>query len=94
MPDQQYVFDFDQPPPAVSGSDLTALVGGKAAGLIAMTIELGLPVPPGFVITTSACRVVLGGGWPEELDDELQSHMPRATGSIPISWTRRSLKAA
>lgn len=30
-------------------------LGGKGAGLAAMT-QSGLPVPPGFVITTSACR--------------------------------------
>src|SRR3954468_8088280 len=40
-----------------------------------MAGELGLPVPPGFVITTAACRAYLAGGWPEGLDDEIREHM-------------------
>ncbi len=31
------------------------LLGGKGAGLCTM-VQLGLPVPPGFVITTEVCR--------------------------------------
>ena len=41
--------------------DVLALVGGKAANLREM-IGLGLPVPPGFVVTTETCRTFLGGG--------------------------------
>lgn len=37
------------------GSDDKKLLGGKGAGLCSMT-KIGLPVPPGFVITTEACR--------------------------------------
>ena len=39
-------------------SEATALVGGKAANLGVMARDLGLPVPPGFVITTETCRDV------------------------------------
>ncbi len=35
--------------------DLTELLGGKGAGLAEMT-RAGLPVPPGFTITTDVCR--------------------------------------
>ncbi len=56
---------------------LSALIGGKAAGLALMTTELGLPVPPGFTITTEACRAFLQSGWPAELDDELTAAMHR-----------------
>jgi pyruvate,orthophosphate dikinase len=53
-----------------------ALVGGKAANLGVMARDLGLPVPPGFVITTETCRAFLaGGGWPAGLDDELRERM-------------------
>ncbi len=55
--------------------DLTALIGGKAAGLVVMATELGLPVPPGFAITTEACRAYLAGGWPEGLDEEIAAHL-------------------
>ena len=51
---------------------LLALVGGKAANLAVMSGELSLPVPPGFVITTDACRAYLAGGWPGGLDDEIR----------------------
>ncbi|HYP21768.1 MAG TPA: pyruvate, phosphate dikinase, partial [Chloroflexia bacterium] len=37
------------------------LLGGKGAGLSEMT-NAGLPVPPGFTITTEACRAYLAGG--------------------------------
>src|ERR1700761_7138716 len=35
--------------------NMKALLGGKGAGLAVMT-QLGVPVPPGFTIPTSACR--------------------------------------
>jgi pyruvate,orthophosphate dikinase len=74
-----WVYDFDAPP-AGSASELTALLGGKGANLVVMAHELGLPVPPGFVVTTEACRHFLGGGWPKGLDEELRQHMERLGG--------------
>ena len=47
------------------------LLGGKGANLAEMTSVLGLPVPPGFTITTDACRAYLDGGWPASLDGEV-----------------------
>jgi pyruvate,orthophosphate dikinase len=51
-----------------------ALLGGKGAGLCEMT-RLGLPVPPGFTITTEACIRFLQAGdkWPDGLRDELDA---------------------
>ena len=51
-----YPFDHqhDRPP-----RELKALLGGKGADLAEMTSVLGLPVPPGFTITTEACRAYL-----------------------------------
>lgn len=51
-------------------SDRPGLLGGKGAALVRMT-ELGLPVPPGFVLTTAACRRVLEAGWHAALDGAL-----------------------
>ena len=48
-----YVFDF-----AEGNKDQRDLLGGKGANLAEMT-NLGLPVPPGFTITTEACRAYL-----------------------------------
>ena len=72
----RHVFDFDAPPP-VAPHALPSLVGGKGAGLTVMAHELGLPVPPGFTITTEACREYLAGSWPSRLDDELHAHVDR-----------------
>ncbi len=51
-----------------------ALLGGKGAGLTEMT-RLGLPVPPGFTITTRACTHFFQNGeqWPAELQGELDA---------------------
>ncbi|MEN9822227.1 MAG: pyruvate phosphate dikinase [Actinomycetota bacterium] len=47
------------------------LLGGKGANLAEMTSVLKLPVPPGFTISTDACRAYMVGGWPEGLDQEI-----------------------
>ncbi|GAA0401460.1 pyruvate, phosphate dikinase [Acrocarpospora corrugata] len=52
----KYVFDFTE-----GNKDLRDLLGGKGANLAEMT-NLGLPVPPGFTITTEACRSYLADG--------------------------------
>jgi pyruvate,orthophosphate dikinase len=57
------------------GVDLPSLLGGKGAGLVEMTQGLGLPVPPGFVITTAICREYLASGWSEALDRQLDEHL-------------------
>ena len=53
------------------------LMGGKAANLTVMAVDLGLPVPPAFTITTTACNAYLAGGWPDGLEAELREHMAR-----------------
>ena len=47
------------------------LLGGKGANLAEMTTVLGLPVPPGFTVSTDACRAYMHDGWPGGLDDEI-----------------------
>jgi pyruvate,orthophosphate dikinase len=65
-----YVYDF------VDGNkDLKDLLGGKGANLAEMT-RMSLPVPPGFTITTEACREYLRTGeMPAGLLDEVQEHL-------------------
>ena len=46
----RYVYDFSE-----GDKDQKDLLGGKGANLAEMT-RLGLPVPPGFTVTTEACR--------------------------------------
>ena len=58
----KYVYRFSE-----GDKDQKDLLGGKGANLAEMT-RLALPVPPGFTITTDACRAYLAGGEvPEEL---------------------------
>jgi pyruvate,orthophosphate dikinase len=64
------VYDFTE-----GNKDLKDLLGGKGANLAEMT-NLGLPVPPGFIITTEACRHYLEqGSTPEGLDQEIADHL-------------------
>jgi pyruvate,orthophosphate dikinase len=66
----KYVYDF-----AEGSKDLKDLLGGKGANLAEMT-NLGLPVPPGFTITTEACRAYLRSGYePEGLAGEVGEHL-------------------
>ncbi len=71
-----YVYAFDhkhrRPP-----KDLKDLLGGKGANLAEMTSVLALPVPPGFTLTTDACRAYMQGGWPAGLDEEIAKQVFR-----------------
>lgn len=59
------------------------LIGAKAQGLFTL-MRLGLPVPPGFVITTEACRSVLRDGClPDSLDAELTGALSVLAQSDP-----------
>jgi pyruvate,orthophosphate dikinase len=66
----KYVYDF-----AEGNRDMKDLLGGKGANLSEMT-NLGLPVPPGFVVSTEACKTFLDSGdEPVELRDEVSEHL-------------------
>ncbi len=56
--------------------DMKALLGGKGANLAAMT-RIGLPVPPGFTITTEVCGAFYSGGkkLPRTLLPEVKRHI-------------------
>ena len=69
-----FAYAVDEPL-GLSDADARALLGGKAANLGVMSRDLGLPVPPAFVITTETCRRFLADGWPDGLDDELRERM-------------------
>src|SRR5690606_38980830 len=59
---------------AEGDKSMKALLGGKGANLAEMS-SIGLPVPPGFTITTEACHYYSthGHSWPQGLDDEIES---------------------
>src|SRR5215212_8510446 len=65
-----FVYDF-----ADGNRNMKDLLGGKGANLAEMS-NLGLPVPPGFTITTEACRHYLTqGDVPPELREEVDEHL-------------------
>ncbi|MFE9387810.1 pyruvate, phosphate dikinase [Streptomyces sp. NPDC006784] len=67
---RKFVYDFSE-----GNKDLKDLLGGKGANLAEMT-NLGLPVPPGFTITTEACKAYLDSGEaPAALRDEVSRHL-------------------
>ena len=59
------------------------LLGGKGAGLCEMT-QLGLPVPPGFIITTEVCKEYYANGrrLPEGLMDEVKEYMKKIEAKV------------
>src|SRR4051812_2902296 len=66
----KFVYDFSE-----GNKDQRDLLGGKGANLAEMT-NLGLPVPPGFTISTDACRAYLQHGHePDELAEEVSEHL-------------------
>ena len=89
MAERQWVFSFDEVTKAEDyvGGDWEAvrgLLGGKGANLAEMT-RLGVPVPPGFTVTTEACNEYLksGGGFPNGMwEEELEAlkKVEQATG--------------
>ncbi len=71
------VYDFTE-----GNKDLKDLLGGKGANLAEMT-NLGLPVPPGFIVSTDACRHYLReGDVPPGLDDEITAHLRELEASM------------
>src|SRR5436309_14918720 len=64
----KWVYPFEE-----GSASMRALLGGKGAGCAEMT-RAGLPVPPGFTITTEACNAFTsgkqfpGGMWEQPLD--------------------------
>src|SRR4051812_2074063 len=69
-----FAFDHKHRKPPMQMKDL---LGGKGANLAEMTSVLGLPVPPGFTISTDACRAYMAGGWPDGLDDEVAKQVKK-----------------
>src|SRR6266849_484508 len=68
----KFVYDFHE-----GNRDMKDLLGGKGANLAEMT-NIGLPVPPGFTITTEACLSYLEEDrFPAGLMDECDGYLRR-----------------
>lgn len=80
---KKYVYFFGNGK-AEGTKDQRTLLGGKGANLAEMT-NIGVPVPPGFTISTEACKefYALDKKWPAGLDEEIQANLKKleeATG--------------
>ena len=64
-------------------ADMRDLLGGKGANLAEMS-SLGLPVPPGFTITTEVCNAYYAGdkAYPEGLETEVEAALQRLEGLV------------
>ncbi|HMC36838.1 MAG TPA: PEP/pyruvate-binding domain-containing protein, partial [Actinomycetota bacterium] len=72
MAGTKFVYDFNE-----GNRDMKDLLGGKGANLAEMT-NIGLPVPPGYTITTQACLAYLREGrFPDGLMQESEEHLRR-----------------
>ena len=68
--EDKFVYAFED-----GRADMKYILGGKVANLAEMT-NLGLPVPPGFTITTGACNVFSEtGDYPVGLDSAISVHL-------------------
>ena len=66
--------------------DAKGLLGGKGAGLREMA-ALGIPVPPGFTITTEVCHVRQAkGAYPDGLDAEVRDAMARVEAKMQMRF--------
>ena len=77
MADERFVYEFSE-----GSEDMKDLLGGKGAGLAAMS-NLGLPVPPGFTITTEACRDYMQSDeLSEEISGQVEENLAKLEESI------------
>ena len=79
----KWVYTFGQGP-AEGASGLHNLLGGKGANLAEMA-KLGLPVPPGFTITTEVCTYFYDNGkhYPPDLAAEVEALRSAASAAPP-----------
>lgn len=72
MSDSKFVFRFGNKNTDGNRS-MSQLIGGKGANLAEMC-NIGIPVPPGYTISTEACKFTIDNGleWPEGLDEQIR----------------------
>ena len=79
---KKYIYFFGSGKADGSGT-MKDLLGGKGAGLAEMT-NAGVPVPPGFTITTEVCNLFydLGKRVPDGLDAEMRGYMKKVEEAL------------
>ncbi|MGI9439845.1 MAG: pyruvate, phosphate dikinase [Parvibaculales bacterium] len=80
-----HIFHFGQGK-ADGDASMRDVLGGKGANLAEMS-QLGLPVPPGFTITTNICRHFNAhGDYPDGLEGEIDKAMHRIGKILGMQW--------
>lgn len=82
MTSKKYVYFFGE-----GKKEMKKLLGGKGANLSEMT-NIGLPVPPGFTISTEVCNLYydLGERWPEGLDGQIEENLEKLEAKMQMSF--------
>lgn len=82
MTSKKYVYFFGE-----GKKEMKKLLGGKGANLSEMT-NIGLPVPPGFTISTEVCNLYydLGERWPEGLDEQIEENLKKLEEKMQMSF--------
>jgi pyruvate,orthophosphate dikinase len=72
------------------GSGMRNLLGGKGANLAEMA-SIGLPVPPGFTISTELCTAYYDAGrkYPDELADQVRTALARIETAVGLTFGDR-----
>ena len=80
--EKKYIYFFGKGKADGTGT-MKDLLGGKGAGLAEMT-NAGVPVPPGFTITTEVCNLFyeIGKRVPDGLDDGMREHMKKVEDAV------------
>src|ERR1700687_2730338 len=81
-----YLFtELDEARKVVGGKwdDVRALLGGKGANLAEMT-RIGLPVPPGFTVTTKVCSYFYAHNrsYPPQLKADVEAALAKVEESV------------
>jgi len=81
MTSKKYVYFFGE-----GKKEMKKLLGGKGANLSEMT-NIGLPVPPGFTISTEVCNLYydLGERWPEGLEGQVEENLKKLEEKMEMS---------
>ncbi|MHB1376196.1 MAG: pyruvate, phosphate dikinase [Candidatus Humimicrobiaceae bacterium] len=82
MSEKQYVYFFGE-----GTKDMKKLLGGKGANLSEMT-NIGLPVPPGFTITTETCIIYYENGqkYPDGFMAQVETNMKKLEKAMGLNF--------
>lgn len=82
MTEKQYVYFFGE-----GTKDMKKLLGGKGANLSEMT-NIGLPVPPGFTITTETCNTYYENGqkYPDGFMEQVKLNMKKLEKAMGLDF--------